>query len=52
MPLLQDQELAQFFTNKSKEWEDKVERPLRAARMPSKDRGKAVFPVLWETRSI
>ncbi len=46
MPLLKDQELAQFFTNKSKEWEDKEERPLRASRMPPKDRGKAVFPVL------
>jgi hypothetical protein len=46
MPLLQDQELAQFFTNKTKEWEDKEERPLRAPRMPPKDRGKAVFPIL------
>jgi len=34
MPLLQDQELAQFFTNKTKEWEDKEEHPLRAPRMP------------------
>ena len=31
MPLLKDQELAQFFTNKTKEWEDKEERPLRAS---------------------
>ena len=46
MPLLQDQELSRFFTNKTKEWEDKEERPLRAPRTPLKDRGKAVFPVL------
>jgi hypothetical protein len=31
MPLLQDQELAQFFTKKTEEWEDKEERPLRAS---------------------
>ncbi len=31
MPLPQGQELAQFFTNKSKEWEDKEELPLRAS---------------------
>ncbi len=31
MPLPQAQELAQFFTNKAKEWEDKEERPLRAS---------------------
>jgi hypothetical protein len=31
MPLLQDQELAQFFTNKTKEWEDKEECSLRAS---------------------
>jgi hypothetical protein len=34
MPLLQDQELAQFFTGKTKEWKDKEKRPLRAPRMP------------------
>jgi hypothetical protein len=40
MPLPQDQELAQFFTNKSKEeWEDKEEGPLSTSRMPSKDCG-------------
>jgi hypothetical protein len=52
MPVLKDQELAQFFTNKSKEWQDKEERPLRGVRMPSKDRGKAVFQSYRETRSI
>jgi hypothetical protein len=52
MPLLQDQELAQFFTNKTKEWKDKEERPLRAPRMPPKDRGKAVFQSYRETHSI
>jgi uncharacterized protein YcaQ len=39
MPLPQDQELAQLFTNKIKKWEDKEEGPLRASRMPSKGRG-------------
>ena len=34
IPLPQDQELAQLFTNKIKEWEDKEERHLRAPRMP------------------
>jgi hypothetical protein len=43
MPLPQDHELAQLFTNKIKEWEDKEERPLSASRMPSKDRGCAVW---------